>query len=200
VVDATERTSLGSGLWPKRVSCFNLRSQTLPSLTAFPSNPDATCGEQNRDSLVPSSEAGAFIPSKTRSRSRRRVLFCPHHPEERLLSVSQKHHLYLTDVGHLVVRGLSRKKADEILQAHRRVVALTDEWLECFWCESCQSSTWWHVRRHDRLSYSLSVVERELWEQASGVIRPEGNPSVSQFSRREARATGVQGLRQYRFL
>jgi hypothetical protein len=156
--------------------------------------------DQHSDSVVPSPEAGSGVLLRSRSRSRRRVLFCPHHPEERLLSVSPKHHIYLTDVGHLVVRGLSRKKADEVLQAYRRVVALTDEWLECFWCESCQSSTWWHVRRHDRLSYTLSAVERGLWEQASGVIRPEGNPSVSQFSRRHARATGVQGLRQYRFL
>ncbi len=176
------------------------RHRPFNCLTAFPASPGASSGDQYPDSSLPSPELGSGVPPRPRSRSRRRVLFCPHHPEERLLSVSAKYHLYLTDVGHLVLRGLSRKKADEILQAYRRVVSLTDEWLECFWCESCQSSTWWHVRRHDRLSYSLSVVERELWEQASGVIRPEGNPTVSQFSRRHARATGVQGLRQYRFL
>jgi hypothetical protein len=56
------------------------------------------------------------------------------------------------------------------------------------------------VQRHDRHDYNLSKVPRDLWEQASGVIRVEGNPTVSQFSRRQARATGVQGLRQYRFL
>ena len=137
---------------------------------------------------------------RERRRPRRRELHCPLHPEQRLFSVSPKHHLYLTDVGQLMIRGLSKRRADELLAAYKRVLPLTNEWIECFWCEDCATSTWWHVTRHDRTAHSLAPVSRELWEQASGVIRAEGNPSVSQFSRRQARAAGVHGLRQYRFL
>jgi 6-phosphogluconate dehydrogenase (decarboxylating) len=81
-----------------------------------------------------------------------------------------------------------------------RVLPLNGEWLECFWCDHCETSSWWHVKRHEGLDYTLSPVPRELWEQGTGVIRAEGNPTVSDFSRRQARATGVTGLRQYRFL
>lgn len=145
---------------------------------------------------------GAMLPvgQRQRRRSRRRELFCPLHPEERLYSVSPKHHLYLTDVGQLMVRGLSKRRAGELLRSYRQVLPLSNEWIEGFWCEACATTTWWHVTRQDRLLHSLAPVARELWEQASGVILAEGNPSVSQFSRRQARAIGVQGQRQYRFL
>lgn len=138
--------------------------------------------------------------SRPRRRARRRELRCPLHPEQKIFSVSPKHHLYVTDVGQLMLRGLSKRRADELLAAYRRVLPLTDEWIECFWCDDCACTSWWHVKRRDRHDYSLSTVPRELWEQATGVIRVEGNPTVSQFSRRQARASGVQGMRQYRFL
>jgi hypothetical protein len=138
--------------------------------------------------------------SRPRRRARRRELRCPLHPEQKIFSVSPKHHLYVTDVGQLMLRGLSKRRADELLAAYRRVLPLTDEWIECFWCDDCACTSWWHVKRHDRHNYSLNKVPRELWEQATGVIRVEGNPTVSQFSRRQARATGVLGMRQYRFL
>jgi len=137
---------------------------------------------------------------RSRRRSKRRELLCPKHPEQKIFSVSAKYHLYVTEIGQLMLRGLSKRKSDELLAAFNRVLPLTGEWLECFWCEDCQSSSWWHVNRHDQQEYSLSSIPRELWEQASGVIRAEGNPTVSDFSRRQARATGVTGLRQYRFL
>jgi hypothetical protein len=137
---------------------------------------------------------------RSRRRPRRRELFCPSHPEAKLISVSGKHHLYLTDVGQLVIRGLSKRKADEILAAFNHVVPLSNEWLECFWCDDCQDSKWWHVKRNDRLSHTLHPAPRELWEQATGVIRPEGNPTISQYTRRHARASGVSGRRQFRFL
>ena len=103
-------------------------------------------------------------------------------------------------MGQLIVRGLSRRRADEVLAAYNQVLPLTDEWLECFWCDTCASSTWWHVKRHDRLQHSLTPVPRDLWLQASRVVLVEGNPTISEFSRREARAVGVRGLRQYSFL
>lgn len=150
------------------------------------------------EALLASEAAGAV--SRPRRRASRRELHCPLHPEQKLFSVSAKHHLYVTDVGQLMLRGLSKRRADELLAAYRRVLPLTDEWIEAFWCDACACTSWWHVKRHDRHDYSLSKVPRELWEQATGVIRVEGNPTVSQFSRRQARAGGVHGMRQYRFL
>jgi hypothetical protein len=137
---------------------------------------------------------------KSRSRPRRRKLMCPMHPEHKILSVSPKHYLYLTEAGQLVLRGMSRQKADEVMAAYRQVLPLSNEWLECFWCEACNSATWWHIQRQDKLEFTILPVSREIWENASGVIRVEGNPTVSQFSRRSARATGVTGMRQYRFI
>jgi hypothetical protein len=138
--------------------------------------------------------------SRPRRRARRRELRCPLHPEQKIFSVSPKHHLYVTDVGQLMLRGLSKRRAHELLAAYKRVLPLTNEWIECFWCDDCACTSWWHVQRHDRHDYSLNKVPRELWEQATGVIRVEGNPTVSQFSRRQARASGVHGMRQYRHL
>ena len=138
-------------------------------------------------------------PARQR-RPPRREIFCPTHPEQRLLSVSPKHHLYLTEAGPLIIRGLSKRRAEELLAAYRKVLPLTDEWLEYFWCDQCASSCWWHVKRINRQKHLLSAVPAELWEQATGVMRPEGNPTVSQFTRRQAKATGVTGLRQYRFI
>ncbi len=146
-----------------------------------------------------SAPSGDSLP-RPRRRARRRELRCPRHPEQKIFSVSPKHHLYVTDVGQLMLRGLSKRRADELLAAYRRVLPLTNEWIECFWCDACACTSWWHVQRHDRHDYSLNKVPRELWEQATGVIRVEGNPTVSQFSRRQARASGVHGMRQYRFL
>ena len=137
---------------------------------------------------------------KPRCRPRRRQLMCPIHPEHKILSVSPKHYLYLTEAGQLVLRGMSRRKADEVMAAYKQVLPLSNEWLECFWCEACDSVTWWHIQRHDKHEFTILPVSREIWENASGVIRVEGNPTVSQFSRRSARATGVTGMRQYRFI
>ena len=157
----------------------------------------------NGSSLTPSASAEPTSEaprSRPRRRARRRELHCPLHPEQKIFSVSPKHHLYATDVGQLMLRGLSKRRADELLAAYRRVLPLTNEWIECFWCDDCACTTWWHVQRHDRHDYSLNKVPRELWEQATGVIRVEGNPTVSQFSRRQARASGVHGMRQYRYI
>lgn len=170
--------------------------------------PDATPRGGNDDgSTSPASahderlvcESGGGV-SRPRRRARRRELRCPRHPEQKIFSVSPKHHVYVTDVGQLMLRGLGKRRADELLAAYRRVLPLTNEWIECFWCDDCACTSWWHVQRHDRHDYILNKVPRELWEQATGVIRVEGNPTVSHFSRRQARASGVHGMRQYRFL
>ncbi|MEO1560895.1 MAG: hypothetical protein AAFS12_15140, partial [Cyanobacteria bacterium J06632_19] len=70
-------------------------------------------------------------------------------------------------------------------------VSLQGEWLESFWCEECQEKTWYHVRKYEN-SYQLSVAPPELWQQATGVIHPHGNPSISEFSRKQAKNLGFK--------
>ena len=135
-----------------------------------------------------------------RRRPSRRKLMCPCHSDEKLLSISPKHYLYATEVGTLVLRGLKRSTAIQLLAQYRNVMPLSGEWLEGFWCESCSEVRWWHVYRLEQHRYELKPIAQGLWEQVSGVIRPEGNPSVSQYTRKSARACGVYGLRQFRFV
>jgi hypothetical protein len=196
-------TAVGSDQQPRNdgfVTAASPSDQDVHSVPGSLTEDVEGAAEPGSQSPAPLSDEGLAAPPRQRRRAKRRELFCPLHPEQRIFSASPKHHLYLTDVGQLMLRGLSKRRADELLAAYSHVLPLTDEWIECFWCDDCSRTSWWHVKRHDRHVYQLQPVPRELWEQASGVIRVEGNPSVSQFTRRQARATGVQGMRQYRFL
>lgn len=65
-------------------------------------------------------------------------------------------------------------------------VTLSHEWLEAFWCEECQETQWYHLCKAKDGSYHTTVATREQWQQAQGVVRPEGNPSVGEFTRRQA--------------
>ncbi len=67
-------------------------------------------------------------------------------------------------------------------------LTLNGEWLEKFWCSSCQESNWYHIRKYDR-TYQYNVAPREMWQRAVGVSDPQGNPSVGQFTRCQARGT-----------
>jgi hypothetical protein len=39
-----------------------------------------------------------------------------------------------------------------------------------------------------------------LWQQVSGVIHPQGNPSVGEFTRRQSRMVGFQGVKEFSFV
>jgi hypothetical protein len=52
----------------------------------------------------------------------------------------------------------------------------------------------------DQQDYRISTVERGLWEQAVGVIHPEGNPSVGAFTRRQSRANNYGCIKDFRFV
>ncbi|UFP96157.1 hypothetical protein [Gloeobacter morelensis] len=59
-------------------------------------------------------------------------------------------------------------------------------WLEAFWCTECQQSTWYQVRKLDN-HHELSPVAPGVWQRTTGTADPSrGNPSVSQFTQREA--------------
>jgi hypothetical protein len=67
------------------------------------------------------------------------------------------------------------------------VLVLSHEWLEELFCPCCGSRRWCHVIRHDRVNHTVRWAPRELWQQVAHVDPIVANPSVSEFSRREAR-------------
>ncbi len=129
---------------------------------------------------------------RNRNRSKRRSIYCPKHGCY-LDSVSQKHSLYADRAEHLQERGLARRQALLAVAAHT-TITLSGEWLEAFWCDECQSRHWYHVRRLENNHYEASIAPPELWQQAIGVIHPQGNPSVSEFTRKSSRRTTYQGV------
>ncbi len=133
---------------------------------------------------------------RNRKRSKRRAIYCPLHGCY-LESVSQKYSLFADRAGQLQQRGMSRQKA-LILVANQTSVPLSGEWLEAFWCPICQVTKWYHVQRRDAQTYAVTVAPKELWQQAIGVIDPEGNPSVGEFTRKSARMIHCK-MRDFQF-
>nr|WP_237747905.1 hypothetical protein [Spirulina subsalsa] len=108
--------------------------------------------------------------------------------------MSQKYTLYTESAGTLQSRGISRLSALLLVATHT-AVPLVGEWLEAFWCQECQETRWYYVRKVGERAYEVQLAPRELWMQATGVIDPHGNPSVGEFTRRQARANS--GVRDF---
>ena len=134
---------------------------------------------------------------RNRKRSNRRAIYCPVHGCY-LHSVSQKHSLYADRVEHLQQRGIARRYA-LLAVATQTTVAIDGEWLEAFWCDECQTTEWYHVRKRDRV-YELSIAPPELWQQAIGVVHPTGNPSVGEFTRNQARGGKCPTVKDFKML
>jgi hypothetical protein len=132
---------------------------------------------------------------RNRNRSKRRAILCPL-DQSPLDSVSPKYALYADKAEQLQQRGLSRKRAFSLM-ANQTTVRLDGEWLEAFWCPLCQQRNWFHVRKLNSSTYSLSFAPGSLWQQVSGVIYPHGNPSVGEYSRRQARSVTFDGLKDF---
>ncbi|MCT0219225.1 hypothetical protein KQ304_09475 [Synechococcus sp. CS-1329] len=126
----------------------------------------------------------AGAPLRNR-RPKRRELFCPAHPEQRLLGNGRKYFLHLLTPEELKQRGMSDKKARLVIQAYP-VLVLSDEWLEELFCAECGGNRWCHVSKHDRISHTVRWAKRELWQQVAHVDPVVANPSVGEFTRREA--------------
>jgi len=131
--------------------------------------------------------------TRNRKRSQRRAIYCPHHGCH-LDSVSQKYALYTESPQRLTAKGMTRLSA-LMLVANCSTVLLEGEWLEAFWCPQCQSSNWYHVQKVGERGYRVQLAPPGLWRQATGVIHPRGNPSVGDFTRRQARARGIRDFR-----
>jgi len=133
---------------------------------------------------------------RNRKRSKRRAIYCPVHGIY-MDSVSQKHPLYASKPEQLQQRGISRQRSLTVIASYS-AVPLVGEWLEAFWCNDCQESRWYHVRKTESHGYVVTPAPEALWMQASGVILPTGNPSASEFTRRQARQTQFNGIKDFR--
>jgi len=133
--------------------------------------------------------ATATIPRRNR-RPGRRKLFCPAHPEQRIEGNGKKYFLHLLRPEELKARGMSHKTAQLVIQAHP-VLVLSNEWLEELFCPQCGSSRWCHITRIDRVLHHVRWAPRELWQQVAHVDPTSPNPSVSEYTRRNARRTST---------
>ena len=121
-----------------------------------------------------------------RRRPKRRDLRCPAHPEQQLGGTGRKYYLHLLTSEELKQRGMPDKTARLVIQAHP-VLVLNNEWLEELFCPDCGTSRWCHITRHSKHEHRVRWAPRELWQQVAHVDPVVSNPSVSEFSRREAR-------------
>jgi hypothetical protein len=123
---------------------------------------------------------------RQRRRPKRRQLFCPAHQDELLYGNGKKYFLHLLSPDELVHRGIKATRAKLIIQSYP-VLVLNNEWLEELYCNECGISHWCHIIRHDKVAHTVRWAPRDLWQQVAHVDVLCGNPTVSQFSSREAR-------------
>ncbi len=131
---------------------------------------------------------------RNRKRSKRRAIYCPIH-ECYLDSVSQKYPLFADRAGQLQQRGINRRDA-LILVSSKTAVPIDGEWLEAFWCNHCQQTKWYYIKKQDRV-YEVTLARAEMWQQVTGVTHPDGNISVSEFTRRQARFVGSHNCKDF---
>jgi hypothetical protein len=114
-------------------------------------------------------------------------------------SVSQKYPIFANQPGQLQQRGMSRRSALMLVNT-QTTVPIEGEWLEAFWCEECQQKNWYHVRKTGDRIYQLSLAPQHLWQQVAGVIDPQGNPSVGEFTRRQSRLMSYNSIKDFEFV
>jgi hypothetical protein len=113
--------------------------------------------------------------------------------------MSQKYQMFADRAGQLEQRGMSRRSAS-MLVTNQTTVPIEGEWLEAFWCTECQQTKWYHVCKSSERTYKLSTAPRELWQQVAGVVDPQGNPSVGEFTRRNARLLSYNNIKDFNFV
>ena len=129
--------------------------------------------------------------SRRNRRPKKRELFCPAHPGQRIQGNGKKFYLHLLQPEQLQQRGMNAKKAKLIINAYP-VLVLSNEWLEELFCPECGSSRWFHVIKHDAVRHTVRWAPRELWEQVAHVDPTSANPTVSEYTRRHARRNGIK--------
>ena len=130
-------------------------------------------------------------PDNRNRRSKKRELFCPAHPKQLIQGNGKKYYLHLVQPEQLEKRGINTKKAKQIISAYP-VLVLSKEWLEELYCPKCGKSSWCHVVKHDKVAHTVRWAPRELWEQVAHVDTTTANPTVSDYTRRNARRSSIK--------
>lgn len=117
-----------------------------------------------------------------RTRSGGRRIKCPEHGCF-VHSTSQKHRLFTCTAQYGQHFGANGRQA---LVETPGEVCVTDEWLEAFWCPECQDTNW-HLVKKTETGHELASIPPRLWERTLGTVYPWGNPSVSEYSRKQSR-------------
>jgi hypothetical protein len=154
----------------------------------FPGN---VVSSKKRESATP--DSGESSQRRPRRRQPRRDLRCPAHPEQELAGGGRRYFLHLLRAEELIQRGMPPGRSRLVIAAYP-VLTLSNEWLEELFCQKCGLSRWCHVTRHDRVEHSVRWAPPELWQQVAHVDPLHANPSVSEFSRRQA---GRRDTRRY---
>jgi hypothetical protein len=161
-----------------------VRSQSLPRNLQFTAIYTSAKEAEVQDKCV-----------KNRRRSKRRGIYCLIHGCY-LDSVSKKYYVFADRPEQLQARGLTKSAAQTLIGFHT-TVSMSGEWLEAFWCDRCQNTQWYYVCKTSDRTYQISLAPDELWQRVTGVVHPNGNPSVGEFTRREARVNQYQGLKAF---
>ncbi len=135
---------------------------------------------------------------RPRRRSKKRELFCPAHPQQRIEGNGKKYFLHLLSAQELQQRGMPAKTAQLVINAYP-VMVMSNEWLEELFCPKCGGSRWCQVTKHDRIDHSVRWAPRELWEKVAHVDPVDANPTVSEFTRRSARRANIKRADGKRF-
>jgi len=128
----------------------------------------------------------AAKPTRRRRTPTGRKLACPRHLDQPLLGNGRKYYLHLLTSEELVARGMPAGKAKLVINAYP-VLVLSSEWLEELYCASCGQKRWYHLTKAPDGAISLRLASRDLWGQVAHVDPTVPNPTVGEFTRREAR-------------
>jgi hypothetical protein len=129
---------------------------------------------------------GVRIDTKPDKRKKRRLLLCPAHPDQRLAGGGRKYYLHLEKAEDLVQRGMNAQKAKRVINAYP-VLTLSHEWLEELFCPLCGSSRWCHVTQLNPIDHTVTWAPKSLWQIVAHVDGVTRNPSVSEYTHRQAR-------------
>ena len=152
----------------------------------------------SRISSKPTDHPNSGVDARRNRRPKRRTLFCPAHPDQRIEGNGRKYFLHLLSPEELQQRGMSGKQARLVINAYP-VLVLSNEWLEELFCPQCGISRWCHITKHDWVEHSVHWAPRDLWEQVAHVDPTAANPTVSEFTRRSARRTQLKRADGRRF-
>jgi hypothetical protein len=110
----------------------------------------------------------------------------PSHQDQILRGNGKKYFLHLLSAEALQQRGMNAKTARLVINAYP-VFVLSNEWLEELFCEQCGSNHWCHITKHSPDQYSVRWAPQHLWEQVAHVDPSVANPTVSEYTRKQAR-------------